>query len=67
MAAWATVRAGGPNPLSELVANDPTINEHLRPVDVTALFDISEYVGDAPVRARAQAKEIREAVPEPPR
>lgn len=66
MAAWATVRAGGPNPLSELVANDPTINEHLTPVDVTALFDISEYVGDAPVRARAQAKEIREAVPEPP-
>lgn len=66
MNAWAAIREGGPNPLSELVAQDAEINQYLPSVDLTALFDTSEYVGDAPARARALAQEIRDAIPESP-
>ena len=66
MDAWAAIREGGPNPLSELVAQDPEIEQYLSSVELTALFDPGEYVGDAPARARALAQEIRDAVPEPP-
>jgi len=64
MEAWAAVREGGPNPLSELMSQDSAINENISSDDLEALLDINEYVGDAPVRARALAQEIRDAMPE---
>ncbi len=67
MNAWAVVRDGGPNPLSELVSQDSAIKENISFDDLEALLDINEYVGDAPVRARALAQEIRDAMPESPR
>ncbi|MFV2043960.1 MAG: adenylosuccinate lyase [Anaerolineales bacterium] len=66
MEAWAAVREGRSNPLSELVAQDSEVSQYLSAGELTALFEIDGYVGDAPARARALAQEIRDAVPESP-
>jgi adenylosuccinate lyase len=60
MSAWAIVSADQvPNPLPEKLATDPTILRHLPAERVRALMDATDYVGDAPERARALAAEIR--------
>lgn len=59
MAAWEAVRAGDPNPLPTLLAEDPRVSTYLGPERVRSLLETSGYVGDAPWRARALAEEIR--------
>ncbi len=60
MAAWAVVAADqAPNPLPEKLASDPTILRYLPAERVLALMDATDYVGDAPERARELAAEIR--------
>lgn len=60
MAAWVEVRAGRPNPLVEALCGDPRITRHASREEVYAWLDASDYVGDAPVRARALAAMIRQ-------
>jgi adenylosuccinate lyase len=59
MAGWEAVRAGDPNPLPTLLAEDPRVSTYLGPERVRSLLETSGYVGDAPWRARALAEEIR--------
>lgn len=59
MAAWEAVRVGHPNPLAGRLAEDPRLLAYLSQDRIRALFDVSGYVGDAPVRARMLAGEIR--------
>ncbi len=60
MAAWAVVATDQTsNPLPEKLATDPTILRYLPAERVLALMDASDYVGDAPERARGLAAEIR--------
>ncbi len=65
LAAYETLAAGGDNPLSELLADDPRITALIDPAEVRALLDPSRYVGDAPQRARALAKRIEDLPPFP--
>ena len=59
MAAWERLAGGHPNPLPELLADDPEIKQYL-PADATnALLDATGYLGHAPQRARALAGAIR--------
>ncbi len=62
MAAWETVRGGGPNPLPDRLSADPQVTTYLTPERVRALLDAADYVGDAPQRARGMAEGIRESV-----
>ena len=62
MAAWESMRGGGPNPLSDRLSADPQVTAYLPPERVRALLDATDYVGDAPQRARGMAKGIRESV-----
>jgi len=59
LVAWETVREGRPNPLPDLLTDDPRLTSYLSPERIRALLDVSGYVGDAPRRARALAREIR--------
>lgn len=59
MAAWGEVAQGRPNPLVERLSADEELLRYLAAGEVRALLDASEYVGDAPERARALAEEIR--------
>lgn len=58
--AWAAIQEGGENPLPELLAADQAITSYLSPEDVRELMDVSDYVGDAPLRARKIAGAIRD-------
>jgi adenylosuccinate lyase len=62
LAAWAALKAGQSNPLVEALPADPRVTAYLPAADARALLDASAYVGDAPVRARAVAAELRAAL-----
>ena len=62
LAAWDAIQRGQPNPLADLLASDPELQHYLPEERIRGLLDASEYVGDAPQRARGLAKVIRAAL-----
>ncbi len=62
LAAWEALRRGEPNPLPALLRTEPRLLQWLLPGEVASLLDATDYVGDAPTRARALARSIRQAV-----
>ncbi len=60
MAAWRAVAQGRANPLAERLSADETVLRYLAKEEVLRLLDASEYVGDAPQRAKAFVKLIAE-------
>jgi adenylosuccinate lyase len=58
--AWTAVQQNQPNPLTDLLAADARINQHLPPAEVRALMVAEAHVGTAVERARALAQQIRE-------
>lgn len=61
MSAWAEVQAGRANPLVESLCNDPRFTTHASSAEMRSWLDASNYVGDAPARARQLAARMREA------
>ena len=59
MTAWGEVRAGRPNPLVEALCADPRITQYAPRNILHAWLDASDYVGDAPQRARDLAGMLR--------
>ena len=60
MTAWAEVRAGRPNPLTDLLCADPRTTRQASRDQVLAWLDASGYVGDAPRRAHDFAEMLRQ-------
>ena len=60
--AWVEVGAGRANPLPDQLATEVRITAFLPAEHVLALLDASQYVGDAPKRARHLATEIRTVI-----
>ena len=60
MDAWSEVQAGQPNPLPGRIVKDKLLLEYLPESSLQSLMDVRAYLGDAPQRARALAKQIRE-------
>ena len=59
LTAWAAVQQGEANPLSDLLASDPEFTRLLAPDRLRSLLDASDYVGEAPQRAREVAARAR--------
>jgi adenylosuccinate lyase len=62
MRAWDALQGGSPNPLVEQIASDAEFLRYLSADELRALMDASDYVGDAPQRARALANQIRSVI-----
>ncbi|MCI0519462.1 MAG: adenylosuccinate lyase [Chloroflexi bacterium] len=60
LAAWKSTQAGAPNPLLERLCSDPELLRWLDAARIRALMDVSHHLGDAPQRARALVKTIRQ-------
>ena len=60
--AWAALQAGQPNPLAQLLAQDPRITCYLAQDEISGLLEANNHVGDAPERARAMAKTVQQAI-----
>jgi adenylosuccinate lyase len=58
--AWAAVQQGEPNPLVDLVAGDAFLQGYLDEASMRNAMQGKGYLGDAPVRARRLAAEIKE-------
>ncbi|MBN1582217.1 MAG: adenylosuccinate lyase [Anaerolineae bacterium] len=58
LAAWADVRAGKSNSLSQRLSGDKRVVEYVSRNQVLDLLDASTYIGDAAERARSLAKEL---------
>lgn len=64
LAAWQALQAGEPNPLAASLLADERIAGLVDRETGTRLLDASDYVGDAPQRAREMAAGIRNALDE---
>ena len=62
LAAWSAIQAGVPNPLAGLLEADTRITGLVAASEVSTLLDASDHVGDAALRARSFANEIRESM-----
>jgi len=62
MIAWGKVWVGEPNPLADLLANDPQVLEYVSSERVRELLDATTHVGNAPQRARKMATIIQQAL-----
>jgi len=62
MAAWDVVRRGAPNPLANRLVADEDVLRYLSADRTRALLDATDYVGDAPQRARQIAAVIRDRI-----
>ncbi len=62
LTAWRVVQKGEPNPLADRLASDAEVLRYLSEGRVRALLKASDYVGNAPERARRMAAMIREFV-----
>jgi adenylosuccinate lyase len=65
MTAWADVQAGRSNSLIESLCRDSRITQHASRDHLLAWLDASDYVGDAPERARAFAEMLRRTLQGP--
>jgi len=59
MQAWSRVTRGEPNHLYELIRADEHITRYIPANQIESLLDARQHIGDAPIRARALADEIR--------
>lgn len=62
LTAWAELADGGPNPLPILLSSDKRITRYLGSEQVINLLDASQYVGDAPERARNVVGQIKATI-----
>jgi len=62
LVAWQALQMGEPNPLAESLLADPRVSRLVDAETGMRLLDASDYVGDAPERAREMAKAIRAAL-----
>jgi adenylosuccinate lyase len=60
LAAWAAINEGSPNPLVDALCSDPDVTRFVPADEARHLLDASDYVGDAPARARALAQQARQ-------
>ena len=61
LAAWQALQKGQPNPLVTNLLTNPRICSLVPPEQVHSLLDASDYVGDAPQRARRISAALRAA------
>ncbi|MFZ1753467.1 MAG: adenylosuccinate lyase, partial [Caldilineaceae bacterium] len=62
LVAWQALQAGDPNPLAANLLADPRVSGLVTEAAGLRLLDASDYVGDAPTRAREMAAAIRESI-----
>jgi adenylosuccinate lyase len=60
LAAWARLRKGAANTLVDTLSTDPRILRYILAEQVREYLDATDYVGDAPERARRLAATLRE-------
>jgi adenylosuccinate lyase len=58
--AWEAVRAGRPNPLLNQLTTDTVLLRYVQPARMRELLDLRTYIGQAPERARALARSLRQ-------
>ena len=59
MSAWQSVESGEENPLTGLVSSEPEFLEYLSEEHLLSLLEASEYLGNAPDRAKEMSQTIR--------
>ena len=62
MAAREAIQQGSPNPLEDLLVNDPVLTGFLDKEQISEYLGDEAYLGDAPARAKDLAAKIRQAV-----
>lgn len=62
MKSWEAIQEGKPNPMNQLIKENPTIRKYLTAAEIRESIDVANHVGDAPQRALKLVKEIQKTV-----
>ena len=62
LSAWRSVESGQENPLTGMVSSESDFLEFLSEGQLVTLMNVSQYLGNAPERAKHMSQAIREAV-----
>jgi adenylosuccinate lyase len=65
LSAWEVIKAGQANPLTNLVTQEAEFCRYLSSQALSDLMDAGQYLGNAPVRARRLADDIRSIINNP--
>ncbi|MBI5619657.1 adenylosuccinate lyase [Candidatus Gottesmanbacteria bacterium] len=56
------IQAEKPNPMNQLIKENPTIRKYLKAAEIHESLDVANHVGDAPERALKLVKEIKKTM-----
>ncbi|MCR4306279.1 MAG: adenylosuccinate lyase [Candidatus Daviesbacteria bacterium] len=59
MRAWEAIQEGNPNPMEDLMAENPVIGEYLKPIEMVELLDAKSHIGNAKEKALTLAEQIK--------
>ncbi len=59
LTAWKSIESGSPNPLMDLILNDPVLTNYLSKEELSALMNVDNYLGFSEKRSMALAEEIK--------
>jgi adenylosuccinate lyase len=62
LAAWEEIQKNHLNPVSQLITKDEAFLGYLSKNEIEHYLDATDYLGDAPQRARKMAEKIKEAI-----
>ncbi len=58
MRAWESIQEGNSNPMQDLLEENPTIKQYLKPIEITEILDAKNHIGSASEKALTLAKQI---------
>ncbi|MBI2338740.1 adenylosuccinate lyase [Candidatus Daviesbacteria bacterium] len=58
MKAWESITEGNPNPMEDLLEENPIIKLHLKPIEVAEILDAKNHIGNACKKALTLADQI---------
>ncbi|MBI2196901.1 adenylosuccinate lyase [Candidatus Daviesbacteria bacterium] len=58
MRAWKSIQEGNPNPIQDLLEENSTIKQYLKPIEIIEVLDAKNHVGNAKEKALTLADQI---------
>ncbi|MBU1000023.1 adenylosuccinate lyase [Patescibacteria group bacterium] len=59
MKAWEIIQNGDPNPMKDLLTEDPNIGQYLKPIEVSEILDAKNHIGNAKEKVLTLAGQIK--------
>ncbi|MDD5147776.1 MAG: adenylosuccinate lyase [Candidatus Daviesbacteria bacterium] len=62
MRAWESIQDGNPNPMEDLISENSSIRQYLKPIEVTEILNAKNHIGNAKEKALELAGQIKKII-----